>query len=446
MVAAGNRVLVAASGGPDSTALLHVLSELAWVYGFDVEAAHFNHNLRGADSASDQQLAERLCASLGVPCHLGTAALSDSAGNLEEEARTQRYRFLLRTARERRCTRIATGHTSDDQAETVLMRLLRGSGVDGLAGIRAVRGDGVIRPLIECERAEVLAYLEERGIPFASDRMNVDPRFLRTRVRHEVLPMLRRLNPRLSRTLTRTARVAAADADLLGALAREAAGLDASDEGVLVLGPLDSLPKGLKQRVVRHWLETRRGTLRGVSSVHLWAVYRLAARAGPTRRVDLPGDGSVLRELGTLRFCRAGGVAVDGCRRQAVATGVPMRLSWGWQVLAELRGTPAEIPPGERHHWCFWADADTVGGALQFRGAAPGDRIGPLGVSGHRKLQDVFVDGKVPRRERWGRPVLEVEQRLLWVPGLVRSRHALITAATRLAWRVVIEPLPVAGA
>jgi len=425
-------------------ALLEVLSECAPSCGFEIEVGHFNHRLRGVDSDRDQALVQEHCAKLGVACHVEQAIAREVVRNVEETARTERYRFLFRMAKQLHCRSIATGHTRDDQAETVLMRLIRGSGVDGLAAIRAVRGDGVIRPLIDCQRRHVLAYLEERGTRYSEDSMNSDPRLLRTRVRQQILPAIRTLNPELVRTLARTADLAAADADLLEGLAVAAARERTGNDGTLDLTSLGDLPAGLRGRVVRSWLKQQRGTLRGIGAVHLSALLRLAEGEGASRWLQVPGGGVVVRNYRRLQFdCDAPPQSHQF--RHAVVDGDNFQLTCGWQVSAALHSGPCELPLTERSLWCFWADADALCGGLLLRNAAPGDRIQPLGLRGHRKLQDVFVDRKVPRARRWQHPVLEAGGHVLWVPGLVRSDHAPVLPETRRAWRVAIEPSAVAG-
>jgi tRNA(Ile)-lysidine synthase len=435
-------VLVAVSGGPDSTALLAALSELAADYGVTLKAAHFNHGLRHEEADRDQRAVEDLCARFDVPLVIEKSQGGMGGGNIEEQARTVRYDFLLRTGRSLGCNRVATGHTSDDQAETVLMRLLRGSGVDGMAGIRPVRADGVIRPLIDCERTQVVEYLHRRHLPYATDSMNSDVRFLRTRIRHEALPLLRSINPAITRTLVRAARNFAADADLLGHLAGEAL-RGAADGDAIAIAKLRTLPGPLRERVVRRWLREQRGSLRGIAASHLLSIYNLLDDPAASKEIQLPGEGSVLREYDGLRFLANRNPPVAFVT--PVKAGSIIELDCGWQVSVDLIAGPAGLPKGERTLWHFWADAEAVGGELLLRSARRGDRIEPLGVAGHRKLQDVFVDGKLPRSRRWTHPVLEASGRILWVPGLVRSNHALISEATRAAWRVVIATSAVAG-
>lgn len=442
MIAAGERLLVAISGGPDSTALLSVLLELSERRGVSLRAAHFNHGLRGNESDRDQDAVEQLCARLNVPLSIGRG---DSApgSNIEERARTARYDFLFRTAAELGCTRIATGHTRDDQAETFLMRLVRGSGLDGMVGIRPVRADGVIRPLIESQRTHVIDYLSARGVSYCADSMNSDPRFLRTRVRHELLPWLTSVNPAIVRTIARTARSVAADVETLDRLARDALGAAETDAGGLVVSRLQMVPENLRGRVVRQWLRRRRG-LRGLGATHLAAVYDLTTGGSASRRIELPKRGAVLREYDSLRY-EDSEPAVTQSVPRPVGAGTSIDLDGGWHLTASLVPNPVDVPASERNHWHFWADADAIKGQLSLRSARRGDRIQPLGLAGHRKLQDVFVDRKLPRQQRWTHPVLEADGEILWVPGLMRSGRALVSGSTRAAWRVVMQAVAVAG-
>jgi tRNA(Ile)-lysidine synthase len=442
MLAQGDRVLVAVSGGPDSAALLSVLAELSDSLGVSLLAAHFNHGLRGAEADRDQQVAEQLCERLGVSIRGGRAAGESPRANLEEHARVARYDFLIRAARELGCSRIATGHTRDDQAETVIMRLLRGSGVDGMAGIQPRRADGVIRPLIECERAEILQYLGERDLPYCSDSMNADMHFLRSRVRHEVMPLLRSINPSAAGTLARSALNVGDDADALNHFVDGALDAASDEAGALIVANVRRLPTVVRGPLLRRWLARRRGA-RGLTAAHVSQAGGLLDDDRGSKEVCLPGGDVVVREYDRVllkRACRGAG-AMD----QTVRAGASIELDCGWRLSAELLQKPKEVPARERTLWHFWADAGAIEGELRLRNARRGDRIQPLGLDGHRRLHDVFVDRKLPRSQRWQRPLLEVDGRILWVPGIVRSNHALISAATGAAWRVVIEVSAVAG-
>jgi tRNA(Ile)-lysidine synthase len=445
MLAKGDRLIIAVSGGPDSTALLAVLAEIAPGRQLGIEAAHLNHQLRGEESSRDEGRARELCGRLGIPLHVARHEGASWTANIEEQARSARYAFLLRTAVERGCRWVATGHTLDDRAETTLMRLIRGSGVAGVSGIMPVRPDGVIRPLIDCARTEVLAYLQSRQLTWCEDSMNHDPRFLRARMRHELFPILRTMNPKVLQALGRFADDAADDTAVIDRLTQEALGSRRGADGSLDVSGLRDLPGAIRGHLLRRWLAAQRGHLKGLAHVHLRSVERLATRDDEARQVDLPGAGRVVREQALLRYRVGADASVEPIDRDVVA-GEVIELCDGWSLAADLVPAPMRVPPAEMNLWHFWADADEVVGPLRFRNVRRGDRIRPMGTRGHRKLQDVFVDAKIPRSLRWRLPVLETGDTLLWVPAVIRSNDALIGARCRVAWRIAVRTAPVAGA
>jgi len=302
MVARGDRVLVAVSGGADSVALLAALAALAPRLGATLHAAHLNHGLRGAESDRDAACAAEAAARCGVTCTSERVTDLRDGPNLEARARSRRYAFLRRVAARDACTRVATGHTRDDQVETLLMRLVRGAGRRGLAGMVPVRGGWLIRPLLECSRGDVLAFLAGRGLDWCDDASNQDRRFLRNRIRHEVLPVLRALNPAIDRSLAATATVLASEDRWLDAAVRTRVAAAPSLPGILPVAALAALPLALQVRVVRLWLRTQRGHLRGLGRVHLEAMAGLAMGAAGRGSVPVPGGGAVERASGMLLF------------------------------------------------------------------------------------------------------------------------------------------------
>ena len=444
MLLPGDRIVVALSGGPDSVALLGALAALAEELGVRVCAAHLNHGLRGDESLRDQHCAENVARRLGIDCIVGQSNALDHGGNLEARAREQRYAFLTRVAEEQGYTKIATGHTMDDQAETVLMRLLRGTGPDGLAGIQAVRDGRIIRPLIECSRGEVLAFLHTADLPFCEDGSNRDHRFLRNRIRHEVIPLLESIQPAVKRRLAAAAQFLtdelafrrAQDAELLASASRP--------DGALPVAAHSGAAAVSGTRLVRAWLRERRGDLRGLTRSHFRAIAGLAEGRRPNGQVALPRGQHVLREYDRLLFrVRESAPAPEPHR--LLVPGSAVCLQSGWRIAAELR-------PVQAVSWCrpadlfeVVADAAMVVGPLVVRTLRAGDRIQPLGLEGHRKLQDVLVDRKVPVRTRRTCPIVEFNGEVFWVPGVVRSSHALVTPNTRAALRLTAEKPAIAG-
>ena len=475
LVAPGERVLVAISGGPDTVALLGVLQMLASRWRIGLHAAHFNHRWRGAESDRDQACAAAVAAQLGVECTVGTSPGLGGGANLEARAREQRYAFLAEVAAARGCAKIATGHTLDDQAETVVMRLLRGAGWDGLAGIRPVRDGCIIRPLIDCSRTQLLAFLQASALPFCEDSSNSDRRFLRNRVRHEVLPLLQAINPAVVRHLAAVADILAQEGRVLdaqvAAVLRTASAAGGSlgagdwEDGApavrsattrhsdptgsgrigptargpasLALAVVRGAPPALVPRLVRAWLREQRGSVVDLGAAHIRAVADLACGTRPNAQLRLPRGQMVVREYEHL-WLRADGPAVAVATVQVLVPGATVQLETGWRISAALVPV-SDVRPLPADLWSLVADADGIDAPLIVRGVRPGDRIRPLGMRGRRKLQDVFVDRKLPRARRRTCAVVEVGGEVLWVPGVARSGRALITAATRSALRLVAE-------
>jgi tRNA(Ile)-lysidine synthase len=421
MVAPGDHVLVALSGGADSVATLAALVRLAPRLAITVSAAHVHHRLRGAESDRDAAMAGSVAAQLNVSfqLHRLSSALK-RGGNTEERARCARYDALDHAAREVGATKIATGHTRDDQAETVLLRIVRGSGPRGLAGVQPVRDGRIIRPLLDCTRVQVEAFVAAETLRFCEDSSNHDFRFLRNRIRHEVLPLLRDLNPRIDRAL--------ADLATLSHMHEKGpAPVVTSDAVWLSVTALRELPTGLRRDLVRDWLRTQRGSARGLALHHVTAVLDLLRAGRPNRGVNLPG-GTVLREYDRVRFVTAGTAAV---------VPLPCFLSPGervafrdWQIAAG----PVERYTGDplpRDLWSAVVDVDMIAGTFNVRNPVPGDRVRPCGMTGRKKLSDIFIDRRVPRALRASCPVVESGAEVVWVPGVVRGACGLVGRQTR---------------
>jgi tRNA(Ile)-lysidine synthase len=302
----GRGMILGLSGGADSVALLDALVSLSSRHRLHVVVAHLDHGLR-PDSAEDAAFCGRLCAGFGVPLHAAVADVSArvrrEGGGLEQAARRERYRFLRRVREETGAAAIAVAHTRDDQAETLLMRLLRGAGATGLGGMRPRTGR-LLRPLLEVSRQEVLAHLRDRGLEWREDPTNADLRHLRNRVRHELLPYLEaRFNPALRTALARTAGLLAEEAAHLGREADALLGRIARrDGGCLVLdaAALASAPPAVARVAVRQALR-RAGGLAGIRAVHVERTLGLArSRGSPGRRLPLPGRREVRYRHGEL--------------------------------------------------------------------------------------------------------------------------------------------------
>ncbi len=452
MFTAGDGVLVAVSGGADSVALLRVLHLLAPELRLRLTAAHLNHGLR-PEAERDAAFVRRLASELGIDCRVETCdvrALGRREGLcLEEAGRRARYAFFEDLARQRGCGRIALGHHMDDNAEQVLLALLRGSGPAGLSAMAPVRAGRFVRPLIDVTRADIHRFLAALGCAYITDRSNLDPRFVRNRVRHVLLPLLRSaFNPRVVRALNRTRRILADEEDWArqraGALFREVAVAVDDTEVMLAAGPLGALHPAARRRVVRLALERLRGDLRRIDFAHVQQVLALLEAADPGGRLHLPG-GVIARRRGEVLALRLRPAA--GGRPRENAGSVPdfsRRLDDFGRVYVpeagvELRFSPLaveKVPVGYGTGQCVaFFDIDSVKFPLVVRNIRPGDRFVPLGMRGSKKVARFFSDCKIPASRRRRIPLVISGGRIIWVAGWRIDQRARLTGRSRAAVR-----------
>ena len=417
----GSRVLVAVSGGLDSVALLTLLHHLSVPLQLHLEAAHLDHSLR-PESRDDARFVAELCAGLGVHLTHERLDVAEAArqrkGNLEETARDVRRDFLLKTAQARGGHLVALGHHADDQSETFLLRLLRGSRVTGLAGMRTINGS-IVRPLLPFSRQDLLDYLQSEGLEWREDLSNLDQRFTRNRIRHQLLPTLSEFNPNIRMQLVGLCEQMQQDEDFWSDLvARELSkhGQWLVDEYVLNRNGLLALPQALTGRLVRAALAEVRGDLRGITAAHTADIMMLASEGEPQGALDLPGAW-VARRYDVLVF-----------RREAPATVAPFSCeltSPGDYCLSEnqiLSVTLEESPLGESRS-VVELSAVSLSFPLHVRSCEAGDRFRPSGMKGTKKLQDLFVDLKLTREERQNALVMIKDNEILWVIGIRRSEE-----------------------
>jgi|Deesub1362A_J573_1020465.scaffolds.fasta_scaffold06984_1 tRNA(Ile)-lysidine synthase len=445
----GEKVIAAVSGGADSLCLLDVLRRL----GYPLVVAHLDHGLR-PESADEARVVAQVAERLAVDFVHERQDVGGGPG-LEARARKARYLFLARVAREQGATKVATGHTADDQAETVLMHMIRGAGPGGLAGMRVMGplpyapGGAtlqLIRPLLGVRRSETEVYCRERELPFVVDPSNLDPRFLRNRIRLRIIPALEALNPHVVEALTRLARLAAEQQDLIGGLVqrleREALRQDGAVLRVhrerLMNEPV-ALQRELLRRLMRRLAESQSVDFNAVDTAlraargELGSAWR-AIGAGVECALD--GAWILMRRAGTAETIRLYPQMPTG---QAVVLPRPGRvaLAGGWWLeCREVMGVPKDprVSP-----WRAYLALPRPGAELRLRRPRTGDRIRPLGMEGRVKLSDLFTNEKIPQWARRGWPVVESEGQILWVVGL------RVSEAARLRRRAQVVELYLGG-
>lgn len=442
MIPRGCTVLVGVSGGMDSVVLLRVLWLLRDRLGIKLEAAHFNHGIR-TESVEEERFVSSLCGSLGVSLHIGRADVPamarDRAVSLEVAAREARHGFFWHVMGERGIGLLALAHHRDDQAETVLLRLIRGAGADGLAAMAPVEGTGIVRPLLCVGRAEIRSWCEQNGVDWREDASNADTSIPRNWVRHELLPMMEaRLNPAVTDALCRTAELLREDGRYLDGLAREALrGMVALPGGGVAI-PVDDvkgLPQAVQSRALR-LLARQAGLAADVEWANIQDIAALLQLGKTGRRVDLDGGAVALREAHSLMIVpwleppaawEPAALAVPG---ETAACGGVFRCELLHGILPEYREHPK---------WVQFVDAEAFPDDVWARSRKEGDRFHPLGAPGGRKLKEYLIDRKVSRFDRDALPLLAHGADVLWVVGHGIADDIKINAATRTVLKISFQ-------
>jgi len=461
LFAEGHRVLVGISGGPDSVCLTHVLLRLRATLGLTVYLAHLNHGLRGAESEADAEYVRGLAASAGIPCTIERRDVSAFARkhrlSLEEAAREVRYGFLAQTARSLGAEVVAVGHTQDDQVETVLLHILRGTGTNGLAGLRPLQelkigGQRIrlARPLLALTHPEAESYCRQLDLSPRVDSSNRSLRLMRNRVRHQLLPALKEYNPAISTSLLRLAEIAAEDQEYLEREGALAFGRVASREGAAILldkAGFRSLPPALQRQVLRFSIEQLCGTLKDIESRHIRKI--LEALDRPTgRRLSLPYGLVFAIDYNSYRLSM--GQMLDGPSLPLIegecAIAVP-GVTWcsGWRIEAAVLSARDVDPKAAGDPWRAFFDAQKSGTSIVLRSLRSGDRFQPLGMTQFKTAAEFMLDAKIPVAIRRRVPILVTPRGILWLAGQRIDERFKVTSDSPQILCLRLSPLGKAG-
>jgi tRNA(Ile)-lysidine synthase len=435
MLNPGDRVLVAVSGGPDSVCLLGVLQVLAKDLDLDLHVAHLDHMFRGKESADEALFVGELANKFGIPAIIEKfdvpAYCLERGLSPQEGAREVRYDFLQRTAVAIDASHIATGHTANDQAETFLMRLIRGAGASGLSAIPPVR-ENIIRPLIEATRDEVLEYLKKMGLAFVTDPSNAKPVYTRNRVRLEVLPVLQSFNPRIVATLAAEAgQLRDEDEAVEGYCATLADSILVQKDNTVFVkrNEFNTLPPAFRRRLLKKAADLAGAASSELSRIQVDEAISFMSTARTGRTMDLPPGLTIGREYDRFVISAQSGTA--DFSEVIMIPGVTVISELRMEINTLVTDRLPEEQEDINYIWQALFDYDKIGPFLAVRNRHPGDWFCPTGMGGKsKKIQDYFVNEKVPRRKRDLIPLLCSGEDILWVVGMRTDERYLANAET----------------
>lgn len=451
MIKPGMHVIVGISGGADSVCLLYVLKEYRKLVPCMLTAVHVEHGIRGGESMEDARFTEELCGRFQIPFHMVQADVTGLAAerkiSLEEAGRVKRYEIFEQIRRELGAQRIAVAHNQNDQAETVLWNLVRGSGLTGLGGIRPVRGN-IIRPLLFTQRREIEEILKKGGLTWRTDRSNLEQVYTRNRIRLSILPQMeQQLNARSVEHIAEAAeRLQQVQQFVEHAAARgEAECIHLEPDGVYVELPAFLQQEELIQReLLRRAMEKCAGGLKDLSSVHVEALLDLCSM-DCGHEIHLPGGIRGVREYDRIRFAR---MVCEGADASGQKEGPEIILphpgscsAGGWRILTEfLENDPsifAQITEEKKYTKCI--SYDTIKSDLLLRTRRPGDYLEVNEAGGRKKLKDYFIDQKIPREQRDQTWLLADGSHILWVVGYRISEGAKVRPDTKKVLKIHLE-------
>lgn len=463
MLVPGERIVVAVSGGPDSIALLSVLHALKQDYSLDLMAAHLNHCIRGDAALHEAEFVKDISMKLGIPFQYGESDVpglqKNSGRSLEETARTERYKFLREVARECGAQKIALGHHRNDQVETVIMHILRGSGIRGLRGMLPIRDNLFIRPLLEIGRNEILAWLRDIQMPFMTDASNYDGTYLRNRIRHELIPLLvNGYHSKVEEAVIRLADTARKEDDYLSDVVKECMiswnQWPVGNEVSIRLPELSRLHEAVQNRIFLVIMNAMSGAGECTAQVHIKAIHGLVSSGKSEGYINLPGGMIAGRDHERLVFYKTGNEKHKRYQQKRngedktgaydaycvnIPVSIPMLLhipSQGVSLKFSISDQPGEIDFSNASSAAM--DIEKVIQPLFVRSPRHGDRFKPFGMIGTKKLKNYFIDEKIPGEQRKKTLLLVDSLGILWIAGMRLDERCRLTENTGKILRVEI--------
>ena len=437
MVESGDKIVVGVSGGADSLALLHILNEIKNIFFLELVVAHVHHGLRGKDADTDAEFVEGICRDWQIPFYIKKVNVKELAskwGLSEEEAgRKVRYDFFEQILKDIKGQKIALAHHRDDQAETILYHLIRGTGLKGLQGMKPVRDGKIIRPLLQISRQQIEEYCREKNLKYRVDLTNKDIVYTRNRIRNLLIPYIQKnFNPNFAESLVRMGDIIREEEEFLSFYSNQK-----FDKWVVVSDgkveiPIDffnSSPKAISRRIVRLAVEKLAKSMDDISFVHTEEVLNMALHSPTGSTLDLPGNLKARKDYEAL-------VILDDKKTYSIPPfQYPITIPGKFYIKElELEIVCQQVEKPDvlnKGIWCIYVDKDKIQGGLWVRNRRDGDRFQPLGMGGTKKLKDYFIDRKIPRGERDAIPLVVDENNIIWVVGHQINENYKITKNTK---------------
>lgn len=419
LIQKGDKVVMGISGGPDSMCMLHLFCRIQKEWSLSLYAVHLNHQYRGTLADDDATYVEEKCKALGVPLYSFSSNVKEISEQLktsfENAGRQERYRLFFKVLNEKNAQKIAVAQNKNDQAETILMRLIRGAGIEGLCGIGYNREDGVIRPILDMTRDEIEAYCEQYDLNPRIDHTNDDVIYTRNKIRKELLPMMQEMNPSIIEHLSRTGQLLKDDNLLLEEITGEyyeKVVSQGADQVIVDLKVFNEFPVALKRRIIRSCIEGLRG-LNDVTYDEVETVIQLALTKRTGAKKNYHG------EL-TFEISYDNMIVYLGKRKNKTKSYSLSVREMAREEYDDYKLTPDEIA----------IDKEKIAGLLWVNKREPGDRFCPMGFSGQKKLKDFFINRKIPREERDSIPIVRDDVGIVWIVGYRQDSRYVVDEDT----------------
>ncbi len=444
MIESGDILIVAVSGGADSVCLLKILHELKQYLNIKLIVAHFNHGLRPKEDEKETEFVSKIARRLSLPLtlHKTNRITKESGFSIEEKARDIRYQFFQNVIGEYHAQKVALGHNMNDQTETVLMHILRGTGPTGLSGIPPIRQNRFIRPLINITRDEIHAYLRQNDEPFMTDSSNLEKKYLRNKIRLELLPLLLQYQPRLIEHLSELALLCRKEDQFMEEEANKVFQKIISDSSKSVLDlsliNFNDISEALQYRISRQAIKKVKGNLRKIDRGHIKTIIHLIKTDKPQAKLNLPENTIVKKIYTKLRFS-SGEIAPTDHFSYSINDMGRFQIQKINKIISFTEISKNDFMLSSPSPRDAFLDLEKLKWPLRVRNFRTGDKCIPLGMSDFKKVKDIFIDNKIPLEERKKIPILVSRNDIVWVSGIRIDDRYKIKQETKRILRCKVE-------